>query len=103
MSKIGFNEFQRVAGYFAVLMRHGPLGRAMYCGLGLTSEAGEVADIIKKWYYRGGDIKDEERERLKDELSDTLWYLQQTASEIDCTLEDIALHNIDKLVKRHGK
>ncbi|HDR7275080.1 TPA: nucleoside triphosphate pyrophosphohydrolase family protein [Bacillus paranthracis] len=80
--------------------------------LGLTGEAGEVADLIKKAVYhgRGFDERSEfgidssdrpvKVEDVKDELSDVLYYVSATAQEFGFTLEDVAKHNKEKLEKR---
>jgi len=44
-----------------------------YLVLGLLSELGEVADVLKK-AIRNGTPKDEVRRRLVDEIGDVLWY-----------------------------
>lgn len=44
-----------------------------YLVLGLLSELGEVADVLKK-AIRNGTPKDEVRRRLVDEVGDVLWY-----------------------------
>ena len=38
---------------------------------------------------------------LKDELGDVLWYLAEAATAAGLNLEDIASHNVDKLIKRY--
>ena len=67
-------------------------------GLGITGEAGEVADIIKKAVFHGHDIPVKE---LKKELGDVLWYVSQLARVNGLLLEDIAIANIEKLKKRY--
>ncbi|WDS60656.1 hypothetical protein BC7_00059 [Bacillus phage BC-7] len=81
--------------------------------LGLTGEAGEVADLIKKAIYHGRGFKKDfplsvsKRERaissvdVKDELSDTLFYVSAMAQEFGFTLEEVARHNKEKLEKRY--
>jgi hypothetical protein len=44
-----------------------------YLVLGLLSELGEVADVMKK-AIRNGTPKDEVRRRLVDKIGDVLWY-----------------------------
>lgn len=79
--------------------------------LGLTGEAGEVADLIKKGIYHGRGFdtpkwvtpvtyKRVAKEDVKDELSDVLYYISAMAQEFGFTLEDVARHNKDKLEKR---
>jgi NTP pyrophosphatase (non-canonical NTP hydrolase) len=73
----------------------------IYPTLGLTNEAGEVAGKIKKIFRdKGGVIGEAEREALKGELGDVLWYLAQVCTELDLSLEDVAGHNLEKLFSR---
>lgn len=70
-----------------------------YLGLGLTGEAGEVADKLKKW------IRDEEAdwESVVDELGDVLWYVAQIAGYLGYDLSEVALRNIKKLEDRKAR
>ena len=73
----------------------------IYPTLGLTNEAGEVAGKIKKIFRdKGGVIGEAERDALKGELGDVLWYLTQLCTELDLSLEDVAAHNLEKLFSR---
>ena len=73
----------------------------VYPTLGLVNEAGEVAGKIKKIFRdRAGEISDEDREALKHELGDVLWYLTQICTNLDLTLEEVAEANLDKLFSR---
>ena len=73
----------------------------IYPTLGLTNEAGEVAGKIKKIFRdKGGVIGTDEREALKGELGDVLWYLAQVCTELDLSLDDVAGHNLEKLFSR---
>ena len=66
--------------------------------LGLAGETGECCDLVKKCFFQDGrDI----REKLKDELSDVMWYVAEGASAMGWTLEEIARHNVDKLRARY--
>lgn len=78
------------------------IGHAVvYPTLGLTNEAGEVAGKIKKIFRdKAGVISAEDREALKGELGDVLWYLAQVCTELEISLDDIAEHNIEKLSSR---
>lgn len=66
--------------------------------LGLTNEAGEVAGKIKKIFRdREGVITDDDREALKLELGDVLWYVAEICTQLGIRLEDVAAANIDKI------
>jgi NTP pyrophosphatase (non-canonical NTP hydrolase) len=67
-------------------------------GLGLAGEAGEVADLIKKWAFHGHPMDDE---KLKKELGDVLWYIAGVATAAGITLEEVATANIAKLLARY--
>jgi NTP pyrophosphatase (non-canonical NTP hydrolase) len=66
--------------------------------LGLAGEAGEVADHIKKYIKHGHPL---DRDRVKKELGDVLWYVAVMALELDIALEDVANANIEKLKARY--
>ena len=69
--------------------------------LGLTGEAGELADKIKKVYRdKGGVFKHEEREAIVKELGDVLWYLTRLGATLGFSLEQIAEINVEKLADR---
>ena len=67
-------------------------------GLGLTGEAGECADIIKKHLHHGHPL---DKDKLKKELGDVAWYLALACEVNGFTLEEVLRENIDKLQKRY--
>jgi NTP pyrophosphatase (non-canonical NTP hydrolase) len=76
----------------------------IYPTLGLCGEAGEVADKVKKVLRdHGGVFSPEQREALKLELGDVLWYVAQLASELGFELEEIGAANLDKLASRSAR
>lgn len=73
----------------------------IYPTLGLSGEAGEVAEKIKKVIRdKDGIIDAETREMIKKELGDVLWYVSQLATELGLSLDDVAESNIQKLYDR---
>lgn len=73
----------------------------IYPTLGLSGEAGEVAEKIKKVIRdKGGVIDDVTRDEIKKELGDVLWYVTQIAAELGISLDDVAESNIKKLYDR---
>jgi NTP pyrophosphatase (non-canonical NTP hydrolase) len=68
----------------------------VYLGLGLSSEAGEVAGKIKKQIRDGGiDVIS-----LMDEVGDVFWYLARICDEMGFSSEDVLLRNWNKLRSR---
>ena len=96
---MNFSDYQSKSRKTA---KYPAIGHAVvYPTLGLTNEAGEVAGKIKKIFRdKGGAISAEDREALKGELGDVLWYLAQVCTELEISLDDVAEHNIEKLFSR---
>ena len=96
---MNFNDYQQKSRATA---QYPAIGHpVIYPALGLVNEAGEVAGKIKKIFRdKQGVIGEAEREALKAELGDVLWYMAQVATELDLTLDEIAEYNIEKLYSR---
>ncbi len=69
--------------------------------LGLTGEAGETADKVKKILRdKGGCASEEDRQALIKELGDVLWYVANISRYLGVPLSEVAKGNIDKLSSR---
>ena len=66
--------------------------------MGLCGESGEAIDIVKKHLAQGHDL---DREGLIKELGDIAWYLAETATALNVSLEEVLEQNIEKLRKRY--
>ena len=93
------DEYQRLSRKTAMVVKTDhPI---VYPTLGLTNEAGEFAGKVKKIFRdKNGVIDDTDREALKQELGDVLWYVAQIATELGVSLEDVASSNLTKLFDR---
>lgn len=103
MSEISFEEYQLATADTAVYpgALEGNADALSYVTLGLTGEAGEIANKVKKILRdKGGNVTSDDRTELSKELGDVLWYLTRLADEIGYPLEDIAQRNVDKLRSR---
>jgi len=89
------NEYQKLAFITAASLYQNDM--FLNGALGLTGEAGEVADQIKKWKFQGHDI---DYTHMKEELGDVMWYIALLATALDTNLESIMEMNIDKLKAR---
>lgn len=67
--------------------------------LGIAGEAGECADVAKKWLYHHKD-PDAMRDHLLEEMGDVLWYLGAMCQALGTSMETVARDNIEKLRKR---
>lgn len=70
--------------------------------LGLGGESGEVLDIIKK-KYRDEQPIENYKEHLKEEIGDVLWYIANLCTVLGFKLENVAIENKQKLLKRYGE
>lgn len=96
-----FDAYQKAARKTAIYPGSGEFPGLAYVSLGLASEAGEIAGKVKKIHRDAdGEISEEARLALADELGDVLWYLAQMASELGESLAEIARRNLDKLQDR---
>lgn len=94
-----FSEYQKESRRTALYPDKGE--NYIYPTLGLAGEAGEVAEKIKKIIRdKKGQVGESDREELKKELGDVLWYIAQIATELGIDLENIAMENIKKLLSR---
>ena len=72
------------------------LSEVMYLALGLSGEAGEVAEHVKRLYCSAPL----DRHALRSELGDVLWYLVRLADTFSFSIEEIIEANISKLSER---
>ena len=66
--------------------------------LGLCGEAGEAAEIVKKFAFHGHPL---DTEKVLEEIGDVLWYLAAVATALNIDLSRVGLENINKLIARY--
>jgi len=91
-----FKEYQAESRKTVVYPRVGEHSW-IYPALGLCGEVGEILEKLKRVLRDGAQI---DKEALKKELGDVLWYLSSLAAELGIELEDVAITNIQKLTSR---
>lgn len=93
------NDYQSKALRTAIYPNKG--SNFVYPSLGLVGEAGEVAEKVKKVIRDGeGVLTDPAREAIAKELSDVCWYVAVLAWELDFSLEELFVMNLEKLQSR---
>mgnify|MGYP001344949307 CR=1 FL=1 len=78
-----------------------PIERLLTAALGMSAEAGEFTEIIKKMVFQGKPVNEENLFHLKRELGDVMWYVMQACMALDVSLDDVIEMNIDKLKSRY--
>ena len=96
-TKIKFDEYQKKAFTTACSSAI----NSTYMVAGLAGEAGEVAGRYAK-IIRDGDSA-EQRQLLRKELGDVLWFIAGTATLYGWSLDDIAQDNLAKLFDRKAR
>lgn len=69
--------------------------------LGLSGEAGEFTDTVKKILFHGKVLDLDLQLKMAHELGDVLWYVALAANAIGSTLSGIADLNVHKLNARY--
>ena len=74
--------------------------RLLTGAIGICSEGGELLDLVKKILFQGKEPTPELREKIKLELGDVMWYVQQVLIWSSWTLEEVLAENTKKLTGR---
>ena len=74
--------------------------RLLTGAIGICSEGGELLDLVKKILFQGKEPTPELREKIKLELGDVMWYVQQILIWSSWTLEEVLAENTKKLTGR---
>lgn len=78
-----------------------PLGdqeRLVHAAMGVSGEAGELLDAIKKHWVYGKEL---DVGNVMEELGDILFYVQAMANEFGWDLTDLVVENMKKLQQRY--
>jgi len=78
-----------------------PTERLLTAAVGMSAEAGEFTEIIKKMIFQGKPVNEENLFHLKRELGDIMWYVAQACIGLDISLDEIMEMNVEKLVARY--
>lgn len=73
-------------------------GEILNASLGLSGEVGELNDLLKKWIFHEKNI---DREHIKKEIGDIMWYIALMAEAFGFELDSIMITNIEKLESRY--
>jgi NTP pyrophosphatase (non-canonical NTP hydrolase) len=78
-----------------------PTERLLTAAVGMSAEAGEFTEIVKKIIFQGKPVNEENLFHLKRELGDIMWYVAQACMGLDTTIDEIIEMNVDKLKSRY--
>jgi NTP pyrophosphatase (non-canonical NTP hydrolase) len=69
--------------------------------IGLASEGGEFAEIVKKCVFQGKPLDEDTQFHCKRELGDIIWYWINSCRALNLDPNDVILENINKLKGRY--
>jgi NTP pyrophosphatase (non-canonical NTP hydrolase) len=75
--------------------------RLLTAALGMTAEAGEFTEVVKKIILQGKPYNEENVFHMKRELGDICWYLAQACMALDTNFREIMEMNYEKLSARY--
>jgi len=70
---------------------------------GMSAEAGEFMEIVKKMKFQGKPWDDANKEHLIKELGDVMWYVMQASIALGVDIETVIYTNTLKLASRYSK
>ena len=75
--------------------------RLMTAAFGMSAEAGEFTEVVKKIFLQGKPYNEENAFHLKRELGDICWYIAQACMALDTNFDEIMQMNYEKLSARY--
>ena len=75
--------------------------RLLTAAVGMSAEAGEFTEIVKKIIFQGKPVNDENMFHMKRELGDIMWYVAQACMGLNVSLDEVIEMNVDKLKARY--
>ena len=95
-------DYPILAARLAELEANGTnVSQLMTAALGLSAEAGEFTEVVKKIFLQGKPYTEENVYHMKRELGDICWYLAQAFMALDTNFDEILDMNIEKLSARY--
>ncbi|WAX22924.1 MazG [Synechococcus phage S-M1] len=78
-----------------------PTQRLLTAAVGMSAEAGEFTEVVKKIVFQGKEPTEENLFHLKRELGDIMWYVAQACMGLGTSLDEIIEMNVEKLKARY--
>ena len=77
------------------------LALLMTGAIGLSSEGGEFAEIVKKCIFQGKPLDDDTKFHIKRELGDIMWYWISSCRAMGLDPNQVIEENVNKLKARY--
>ena len=70
-------------------------------GIGLASEGGEFNEIVKKIFFQGKPLNEDNIYHMKRELGDIAWYWTNACNALGIDPNEVLAENVSKLEARY--
>ena len=77
------------------------VSRLMTAAFGMSAEAGEFTEVVKKIFLQGKPYNEENVFHMKRELGDLCWYLAQAYMALNTNFDEVLQMNYEKLSARY--
>ena len=77
------------------------VSRLMTAAFGMSAEAGEFTEVVKKIFLQGKPYNEENVFHMKRELGDLCWYLAQACMALNTNFDEVLQMNYEKLSARY--
>jgi NTP pyrophosphatase (non-canonical NTP hydrolase) len=77
------------------------VSRLMTAAFGMSAEAGEFTEVVKKIFLQGKPYNEENVFHMKRELGDLCWYLAQACMALNTNFDEVLEMNYEKLSARY--
>lgn len=84
--------------------KHGPdinVPLLLTAGIGLASEGGEFNEIVKKMFFQGKPLNEDNVFHMKRELGDIIWYWTNACNALGFDPNEVIAENVKKLEARY--
>mgnify|MGYP006935504445 CR=1 FL=1 len=77
------------------------VSRLLTAALGMSAEAGEFTEVVKKIILQSKPYSEENIFHMKRELGDLVWYMAQACLALNISFDEILQMNFEKLSTRY--
>ena len=97
------NKFGAMVGKMQELETQSDVNVALLLtdAIGIASEGGEYAEIVKKCIFQGKPLDDDTKFHIKRELGDIIWYWVNSCRALDIDPNEVIAENVAKLKSRY--
>jgi len=95
-------DYQSFANRIYELEKDGfPTERLLTAAVGMSAEAGEFTEVVKKIIFQGKPVNEDNLFHMKRELGDIMWYWVNACRALKLDPNEVVAENVRKLESRY--